>query len=462
VKIHPSDFFIEEMLCSSRKERRALLRHLAGCRQCRSRLGLERLGSRWRSSSPGQISDLVLRSSSLLTGQQAGSIDYGAVIERSERKYLDRARALQQERVDAPTLLGELFNVQPDKRKLLLGNSQRFHTWGVYELLLARSWQIRGARRESEELTWLAIELAPQLDTAYYTPELIEDLLCRAWSYIANLRRLTADFRGAEEAFGRAYIHLKNGTHESLERAILLDLKASLRLDQRRLSEAIRLLQRSIGIFSRQGDEHRAGKSMVNLAHVYLACGESEKAVNMLQGSLPLIDPTQDERVLLCAWNNLISALIDMGRFIEARGLYKKARGLYEKFNDTYWGGRRLWNRAKIQLGLGQVVSAEGLFLAARERFVTDGLPYEAALVSLELALVYADQERNAELKHLASEALPIFASRQIHREAMAAFMCLKQAIEADRLSVEIASGISDFLKRAAACDPGLKFEAPT
>jgi tetratricopeptide (TPR) repeat protein len=464
VKIHPSDLLLEEMLLSVQEERRALLRHLSGCRQCRSRLSGLALRPSLRRSEPGSFlgpaRDLPTGSHSLRNAQPASAVDYGTVIDRSERKYLDRARALQHERGEAPALLAELLAVQPEKRKLLLANSPRFQTWGVYELLLERSWALRGARRDSEELAWLAIELSAHLDSAYYTHELIADLCSRAWSYLANLRRLTMDFVGAEQAFGCAYLHLKKGTHEALERAVFLDLKASLRCDQRRFPEAIRLLRRCVAIFLRQGDEHRAGKSLVNLAAVLLTAGEPEAAVSTTQDSLPLIDPDQDERVFLCAWSVLINAHIDMGRFIEARGLYRKARSLYQKFDDAYWGGRRLWAKAKIERGLGQSEPAEALYLEARDRFVADGLPYEAGLVSLDLALLYVHQERNAELKQLAIETLPIFTSLQIHREAMAAFLFLKQAVEAERVSIEVVTGIAEFLKRASA-DPGLKFEAP-
>jgi len=393
--------------------------------------------------------------------REDAAMDYGAAIERSERKYLERAGALHEERGDAPALLAELLAVQPEKRKLLLANSARFQTWGVYELLLERSWKMRASRGDAEELARLAIELAAHLDAAYYTSELIEDLLARAWSYVANLRRIAGDFAGADEAFTVAYLHLKLGTHEALERAVFLDLKASLRSEQRRFDEAIQLLKRCISIFRRQGDEHRAGKSQVNLANVYIVAGEPEAAISMLQDSLSLIDPAQDERVLLCAWSNLINALADMGRFIEARGLYGKARALYRKYDDdSYYGSRRLWTKGKIEHGLGQSDSAEALFLAARERFLADGLPYEAALVSLEVAILYAEQDRTAELKRLATETLPIFASRQIHREALAALMFLEQAVEAERLGIEVAGKIADFLRRAQA-DPSLKFEAP-
>jgi hypothetical protein len=67
---------------------------------------------------------------------------------------------------------------------------------------------------------------------------------------------------------------------------------------------------------------------------------------------------------------------------------------------------------------------------------VAEGIPYDTALVSLELASLYAARGRTGDLKRLASEMLPVFTSLQIHREALAV------------------------LRRARHC-PELRFEAP-
>ncbi len=383
-------------------------------------------------------------------------------MERSEQRYLERARALHQERAEAPGLLADLLVHAQEKRKLLLANSSRFQTWGLYELLLDRSWELRGVdRADSEELVSLAIHLGPHLDASYYHRELVEDMQARAWSFKGNLRRLASDFVAAEDAFQIAYGHLKQGTREPLERAVYLDLKASLRGTQRRLHDAKTLLRRAIAIFLHQGDGHRAGKSMVNLAWIHSHAGEIEHAVATLRRSLMMIDPAQDDRLLLCAWHNLIDFLTSMGRFIEAQGLYRKARPLYRKYaEDVEYAPRRLWVRGKIARGLGQSKEAEELFLSARQRLLTGGIPYDAALVSLELAILYAQQNRTAELKELAGEMLSVFTSLQIDREALAALMFLKQAVDTERLTAQTAAGIARFLNLAAH-DSELRFEAP-
>jgi tetratricopeptide (TPR) repeat protein len=457
---------LEEMLLSLRGEKQRLMAHLASCPACRSRLGglsggFSCLDDLLKDFS-GALSTGVLRLSHLRSRRSTDAVDYGPAIERSEQRYLEHARELHRERTEAPGLLADLLAHSRERRMLLLANSSRFQTWGLLEMILDQSWERRGVSRvQSEELVGLAIHLAPHLNVSYYQRELIADLQARAWGYKGNLRRMASDFAGAEEAFQVAYSHLKEGTREPLERAIFLDLKASLRGTQRRPEEAKRLLRRAITIFLHQGDDHRAGKSLVSLSWVHSNAGETEQAIVVLQKSLGLIDPSQDERLMLCAWHNLIEYLASLGRYIEAQGFYRKARPLYRKYSeDCEFGARRLWVKGKIARGLGQALEAETLFMAARERYLTDDVPYEAALVSMELAVLYAEQNRTAELKRLATEMLSIFSSRNVHRETLAALMFLKQAVDAERLTIQTVAGITSFLDRAAG-DPSLKFEAP-
>jgi tetratricopeptide (TPR) repeat protein len=459
LKIHPSDFLLEEVLFYLDGEQQVLMRHLASCCHCRTRLGhlSGKHRARQTSARPMGVA-LTVRAAGL--SNRPSDFDYGPAIERSERRYLERVQALNQERAEAPALISELLAVPSEKRRLLLANSSRLQTWGVYELLIERSWGLRAVRRtESEDLAKLALELSGHLDSSYYSAELIEDLRARAWAYIANLRRIAADLEGAEQAFQISYTHLKRGTREPIERAVFLDLKASLRGAQRQFHDAIRLLRRVVTIFLHAGDEHRAGKSLVNLAAIYANAGQVEDGIPLLRKALPLIDPGQDERVLLCAWHNLIDDLAMLGRFIEAQGLYRKARPLYRRNKDVDLELRRLWVKGKIERGLGQDESAEALFVEARKGFLAENFGFEAALVSLELAMLFAEQERTAELKQLAAEMLPIFTSRHIHREALAALMFFKQAMEAERLSTEVATRIAEFLRRAQG-DPSLSFEA--
>ena len=196
------------------------------------------------------------------------------------------------------------------------------------------------------------------------------------------------------------------------------------------------------------------------MSMVYHYAGRPEDGIPLLKQALELIDAEQEPRLLLCARHNLIDYLASAGRFLDAQSLYRETRPLYRDFPDAWAQNRRKWVRGKIARGLGQSRLAESLFLAARDGFVGEGLPYDTALVSLELASLYAEQGRTQDLKKLAREMLPIFSSLQIHREALAALTFLRQAIEAEKASVEVVTGVASYLRRARH-NPELRFEAP-
>jgi hypothetical protein len=73
---------------------------------------------------------------------------------------------------------------------------------------------------------------------------------------------------------------------------------------------------------------------------------------------------------------------------------------------------------------------------------------YDAALVSLDLALLYAREGETAALKRLALELMPVFTSREIHREATAALLVFQHACEEERASADLVRHLAAFLWR--------------
>jgi tetratricopeptide (TPR) repeat protein len=276
---------------------------------------------------------------------------------------------------------------------------------------------------------------------------------------VANSRRIRADLRGAEEAFEFAFSFLKLGTGDPLEKALLLDLKASLLTKQRRMPAALDLLRRAATIFMEVGDTHRAGRALVSMSSAHSIAGEPERSIALLYQALTLIDSNREPRLVLVAWHNLIEDLAETGQFMEAQKLLIKARPLYKKFSP-WLQNFRAGVEGKIARGLGQLDHAEALYFSARNGFLADGAVYEMALASLEIASLYAEQGRMAEIKRLAEEMIPIFSSRQIHREALAALDYWRQAVEAERACAALVAGVASFLKKARH-NPELRFQRP-
>jgi tetratricopeptide (TPR) repeat protein len=390
--------------------------------------------------------------------------DYDSALARACSCLRSLQPLFDKEQANAHDLVAELLVHPPQRQKLILRNNARFHTWGVYARLLDRSRaQSVQSPADTLHLARLALLVADRLDTSLYQVESIADLRARAWTYIGNTRRQQSNLTGAAKAFRTAEAYLQRGTGDPVELALFLDLKASLLRAQRQFPRAMSLLKRSYTIFLTAGDRHRAGRALVSMEIIHNYAGSPEQGIPLLYQALELIDPQQEPRLLLCIWHNLVSGLAEAGRSMEAHRLFLKARALYPRFPEAVTQNRRTWMAGKIACGLGQEKEAESLFLAARQSFLAEEIPYEVALVSLDLAGLYAKQGRTEEMKRLAVEMMPVFSSLHIHREALAALTFWKQAVEAEtsheRIS-QLVAGVAAFLKRSR-YDPELRFVAP-
>jgi tetratricopeptide (TPR) repeat protein len=381
--------------------------------------------------------------------KRTSSSPYEAALTIDARRLRDLQAAYDKERVEAKGLVSELLKHPAERQRVLIRNHRRFQTWGVLEHLLATSYEeiSRGAHR-GEDLARLALDLSERLDASNYGAEAIEDLRARAWAYIGNAHRVRFEFREAQEAFDRALVHLRRGTREPWEHALWLSLSASLLRAQRQFDKAMRLLKRALALFLAVGDRHWAGLTLVSMDNVLQRAGQPENGIPLLRQALELIDPSHDPRLLLIAQHNLLDDLAEVGQFMEAQRLLIQARPLYRRFDEPWIRNRRRWVEGKIARGLGQPEQAEELLLAARMGFQEQSAVYEVALVSLELAGLYADQGRTAEMKQLAEEMVPIFSSRHIHREALAALTLWQHAVQTETAGAELAAQVAAVIKR--------------
>ncbi len=448
MRIHPHDLLLQDFATGDLEDYEELLNHLVLCENCRRRLHLLLPA---RLAPNNNVVDLSQRQDLLA--------NYEPFLNRATSHLRGLETAYYRERAEARLLLGELLEHPAERRTLLVRNSPRFQTWGLCELLLKRSREQNfNDAVLGEDLARLSLEILDCLDISYYGTEPVEDLRARAWGYIANSRRIKSDLRGAQETFALAFSALERGTGEPMEKAVLLDLRASLQRAQRRFDEAQRLLRRAIKIFLEVGERHRAGRCLVKMSSVHHFSGEPEKAIPVLYQALELIDPQREPRLLLVAWHNLIDDLAETGNFMQAQKLLVKARPLYQQFSQPWSVNPRRWVEGKIARGLLQRTQAETLLVKARNGFLAEGTPYDVALVSLDLASLYAEQGRFPELKRVAEEMVPIFSSRQIHREALAALSYWRQAVEAETACLSLVTRVSSFLKRARH-NPTLRFQ---
>lgn len=351
--------------------------------------------------------------------------------------------------------MSELLALPAGERPAAITRHRSYRSPALAELLLEhsrRSWT--ESPSESEPLAELALAAVDRLAAASPRSARHADLRALAWAYIANARRILSDLRGAEALLARAEALLAEGIGDPLERAMVLTIKSSLRRGQRRFDEALQALEQVAAIHRWARDHHLEGQALIGQATIHACAGDPERAVAVIRRALPLIDPDRDRRLLLAARNNLANCLHEAGRSDEAARLLPAVRRLARQVGGPLDLMRVRWVEGQVAIGIGDTEAGERALVEVRGDFLREGLSYDAALVSLELVALYLEQGRAPEARRLAAEMVPIFTSRNIHREAMAALIALKRATELDAATVGLVREAAALLRRLQGSGP--------
>lgn len=384
---------------------------------------------------------------------------YGPILDRVVARAQRAGLPLRRAQAEAPILLGTLLALPAERRSEMLAGDPRFHSWPLADLVLDRSHETSFEDpTRGEELADLGMAVIETLVGGDVGEPLLNDLRARAQAALANCRRMQSDHRRAEDALAAARRALSAGTGDPLERARILDLEASLRKEQRRFDEAARLLRRAIAAYRSADETRRAGRAQIKLSSLYRLAGRPDDAVAVLREAVRDLRSAADHRLHLCAAHNLAVVLTESGQYLEAHRIFHDAATLYQRFDDTWTERRRLWLEGRIHLGVGHLDAAARCLEQARVGFLEQEIVYDAALVSLDLAEVYAAQGRTAELRRLGREMFPVFEARGIHREAKRALDLFRRASEVDLVSTGLVRRLVAYLRRARH-DPGIEFD---
>jgi len=397
---------------------------------------------------------------------------YETVLDRVFSRIATEEAGIEAARRRADVLFEELMQHPPAHQQLLIHNSARFRDRMLCERLLAASHD-EGFREpaRSEQLARIAVAVAERvadicpeaaLDSSCPAPsDALAGLRARTWAQLGNALRIKSDLDGAAAAFRSAdalmAAHPRLGL---LDKARIFDLKASLCKDRRHFAEAARLLDRVITIYQRLGQSNLTGRALSQKAMLQFHTGDREGCMVLLRRALDLIDPHEDPRCYLNARHNLILALADDGKPREAFALLFHTRPLYLKLGDRMNLLRLRWLEGQVARGLHRLEQAETAFREVRSAFVEMGLEYDVALVSLDLATVFAEQGRATEMRRLAEEMLVFFESHQILPEAMAAFLVFCNAARMEQAGLALVQEVAAFLKQARHA-PDLRFGPP-
>jgi tetratricopeptide (TPR) repeat protein len=363
------------------------------------------------------------------------------------------------EREEAARTLEEILSLPRHERlEAIKASPRRFQGPALAELLIDESrQQMPGRPQDALALAQLAKAVLLHAPLSGF----VQELYARAMVHVANSLRVFGKLAEAGEMFDDARFLLRGEGGSDVRLAAEFDnLEGLLRKAQRRFAEAEALFKRAALGYEMERSPVEAARISINLSLLYRDTGELGSGEEAALRALSLLDSEAEPRLCLFARHNLALCLCESDRYLEAREVATENAPHFADHADPLSRLRFTWLEGLIARGLGETAGAESALLAVQKGFARAGLAYDAALVSLDLAVLYLSQGRTAEVKNLARAMVGVFEEKEIHREALTAVVLFRDAAELERVSRQLVRELARYLSQVQA-DPGLPFRLP-
>jgi tetratricopeptide (TPR) repeat protein len=301
--------------------------------------------------------------------------------------------------LEAEALLAELLSFPCEEQSGAL-RDPRFESSDLLERLLEASQETQPEDGErSAALAALAAQLTGQLRKRM--DEVLGAMFfTRATVLRANALRLRGRLVEAEDALGRA-AHFLLWPFESSDRAVYCRALGLLRWEQGHLEEAEALLRHAARGFREYLLPQEAGACWALLGLLLLEHNRTPEAVHCLQTGRATFLPEARPWLTLRSGLGLALALADLGHYERAHALLKESWNFYGPVRDDDEKARASWLEGKVCFRIGRLEEAEPILFAVRDHFLAARSLPEAALCSLDLAVLLLESGRVALLPQL-------------------------------------------------------------
>jgi len=247
-----------------------------------------------------------------------------------------------EERTRAEELWLRLKEFSAEERRAVVRVAEELQTWGLCERVCAES--VIEASRDVERAAGLA-QLAREIaDRVVGSRAWRDRLRGYAAAHVANILRVSGELKAADAGFERAKRLWCSGSDPSslLDPGRLLDLEASLRRDQRRLGEALALLEEAIAV------GHSPARALVNKGFTLEVMGEPERAIEALLQAEALLENKGDQRLMNILSCNLGFSFCQAGRYAEAAQVAGRVGKVAIAMGDEILALRVAWLEGRI------------------------------------------------------------------------------------------------------------------
>ena len=372
---------------------------------------------------------------------------------RVELSQAVRDEMVKMARRKAQELWGRLKSATRQERREAVAALPELQDWALAELVCHESERAAAHKVEvALDLADLALFIARRVPGGDGWRSRVEGY---SWAYIGNARRVANELKKADIAFSNTWKLWRAGA--TAEPAILaewrlLDREASLRRDQQRFAESLELLERAKN--ASKGDPLARARILLNQEHIYEQTGDIQGALTVLTEAAPLIENLGDVRLQFAHLFKTVNNLYHLGRYQEAAEQLPQVRELAIQQGNELDLIRVGWLQARVAAGKEQRGEAVAGLEQVRQEFTALGLPHDAALASLELAVIYLEEGRTADVRSLARAMGWIFQAQGVARETLATLTLFIDAAQRETATVELTRRVATELERMTTSAP--------
>jgi AraC-like DNA-binding protein len=318
----------------------------------------------------------------------------------------------------------------------------------LFDLLRRKSREEgRKDRERGVELARLALASLEGLDELF--GERIHDLRALGWAYIADARRLMLDFGGAEVDLARSdeeWSKPRSMTDLRIS-AEIWQIKSALRMCQRRYTEALEQVDRSVRLAELEGDALLLAQALTLRAsvNVYRECLR-DSASDL--GTAAAVIEGKNEPFLSFKINlNQANVHMRLGDRESASVTLSNAASRWEELD--YPLGRHEIEHLQGNLCemAGNLMSAEASYLEALDGFLRADEPRLAVLAALDLTVLDSRGGRCSRSLDLARWSVPILLSIKLHEETLVAIELLARELAARRIDQHTLAEVARLLR---------------
>lgn len=293
------------------------------------------------------------------------------------------------------------------------------------EMLVSRC---RDSRHEDAVLNRRLAELAVRAAEGLEGPERAE-VAARAWAELSNARRIPGDLTGAEQALTQAEQLAEGAGVDASVQADILVFRAALAHDQRQYDQAMSYYEEAREICRRIGDEPREISVLISMGPVQSHRSEPRDGIPYVHQALERLEQVKPDQPELhrIALHNLAHLSLEAGDLEATSRHVETARPLFETGGPYLDRLRFEWLVGRLQRDRGELDRAAEALERVRQSYLEEDLPYEVALVALDLAAVYVRLRKREKLRELAAETVSIFRALGIAQESIMALSVLAQ-----------------------------------